>query len=56
MIKEDVLKLIDRKIIDIEEEKNLFKGNESYYIGKLHGLLEAKALIGMLGKDNNKTK
>lgn len=57
MTKEEIIKLLDRKIKEAEQTSNENHGNNSWafsshYSGVAEGLRYAKGLIGMLNKRN----
>lgn len=57
MTKEEIIKLIDRKIKAAKEMSNQNHGHNTdawhtYYSGLAQGLEDAKSIIGMLGKSN----
>ena len=60
MSKEEIIKLLNRKIkeaIEISEEDHGAHNNEAwshYYSGIAQGLKDAKSIIGMLDKQNNR--
>jgi hypothetical protein len=60
MTKEEILKLIDKKIndaIEISQQKHEHNTDSwsSYYHGVAQGLKDSKSIIGMLNKPNNRS-
>lgn len=60
MTQEEIIKLLNRKIkeaIEVSEQDHGEHNNavwSSYYCGIAQGLEDAKSIIGMLGKQNNR--
>lgn len=59
MTQEEIIKLLNRKIKEAKEISNQNHGHNteawsSYYCGIARGLEDAKSIIGMLNKQNNR--
>ena len=59
MTQEEIIKLLNRKIKEAVEISERDRGHNTeawhdYYSGVAQGLKDAKSIIGMLGKQNNK--
>lgn len=52
MTKDEIMTLLDKRIMDADEHVKIFTGNDSYFAGIQEGLRQAKELVGMLDKRN----
>ena len=54
MTKEDIMNLLNKKIEQAKDECKIFKNSDEYYAGVIEGLKQAKEIVGMLDKENNR--
>lgn len=55
MTKEQVMNLLNKKIENAEENRKRYNNCDEYYYGVIEGLKQAKEVVGMLDKENNRT-
>ena len=54
MTKEQVMILLNKKIENAEENRKRYTDYGGYYYGVIEGLKQAKEIVGMLDKENNR--
>ena len=55
MTKDGVMNLLNKKIENAEENRKRYNNCDEYYYGVIEGLKQAKEVVGMLDKENNRT-
>ena len=54
MTKDGVMNLLNKKIENAEENRKRYTDYGGYYYGVIEGLKQAKEIVGMLDKENNR--
>ena len=54
MTKTGIMNLLNKKIENAEENRKRYTNCNEYYYGVIEGLKQAKEIVGMLEKENNR--